>query len=207
VTLHKLEQQLPIDIIQELELYRVSKGEYLCRQGHDLNQLFLLVEGRLQVDAIQAFGNQAVFSFESPLSIIGDLEVFDSQQALCNVQTLEPCQVFAISMTAARQNNHPLFLRFIARSLGRKVYFSTHLQAQSSFPLEYRLTRYLLYKMTENGRSFKLENREALAALLGTSTRHLNRTLAQLETSGAIRFHNKTLDILHPEVLEVITLS
>jgi CRP/FNR family transcriptional regulator, putaive post-exponential-phase nitrogen-starvation regulator len=186
-----------------LALHKLSKGEYLCRQGGDLSHLFVLVDGKLQIDAFNAGGNHAVFSFASPLAVIGDLELFSRQRVFCNVQALEDSLVLAAPTTFMYQYGYddPTFLRFLLKHLGNKVHGLANLQAHALLPLDYRLAQYLLGRFSKNGHSFRLENREALAALLNTSVRHLNRTLGGLEASGTIRLHNKTVTMMHPQHL------
>ncbi len=203
LTAHGLETHLSRSLLEVLALHKLSKGEYLCRQGGDLSHLFVLVDGKLQIDAFNAAGNHTVFSFESSLAVIGDLELFHHQHVVCNVQALEDSLVLAAPITLVYQHGYsdPNFLHFLLTHLGKKVRALTNLQAHALLPLEYRLAQYLLDRFNTNGHSFRLENREALAALLNTSVRHLNRTLRGLEASGSIRLHNKTLTVLRAQHL------
>jgi CRP/FNR family transcriptional regulator, putaive post-exponential-phase nitrogen-starvation regulator len=203
LTAHGLETHLSRPVLEVLTLHKLSKGEYLCRQGGDLSHLFVLVDGRLQVDALNAGGNHVVFSFESPLAVIGDLELFSGQQVVCNVWALEDSLVLAAPITFIHEHGYddPTFLRFLLRHLSNKVTALTNFQANALLPLEHRLAQYLLDKASNYGHSFKLENREALAGLLNTSVRHLNRTLRGLEASGTIRLHTKTVTMIHPHQL------
>lgn len=203
----RLQDELSEPVIKMFDLYSVSKGEYVCHQGALLSYLYLLLDGKLQVDAFHPDGNLSVFSFEMPLSVIGDLELFDDQPAHCNVQALENCLVLAAPANSIRSYgyNEPTFLRFLISSLGKKVYFSTHLLANTLLPLEYRLARYLQFRMAKEGSGFTLEKRDALAAMLGTSTRHLNRTLSELKQCGAIELRNKTLTIQDAAMLTSIS--
>ena len=44
----------------------------------------------------------------------------------------------------------------------------------------------------------ELEHREVLAGMLGSSVRHLNRTLKSLSEEKIIRVHYKTVEIIDP---------
>ena len=96
------------------------------------------------------------------------------------------------------------FLRFLLRYLARKIDFSSTLLSQVSLSAENRLARYLLGRMKTDGAVFQLEKREALAALLGISVRHLNRTLKSLCTDQIIALKYKTAHILNPTSLNRI---
>lgn len=200
-------EHLPEKIVDVLELQLCQQGEYLCRQDENLEYFFLLLTGKLQVNSFQVDGSQAVFSFETPFSIIGDLELFDDNQIVSNVQAVDDSLVFVASAKTIRDYgyNDARFLRFIIRYLVKKLYFSSKLLSQVPLSVEYRVAQYLLHRLEKDGNVLKLEKRSPLAAMLGTSARHLNRTFKRLTTLRAIEVHNKTLIITDPQTLLTIT--
>jgi len=193
-------------MIEALQLQAYVKGEYLYRQDETAETFYLLLEGKLQVDYFHADGHQAVFSFVTPFSTLGDLELFEAWSAVKNVQALEDSLVLAAPAHLIRQHGteDARFLRFILHHVIQKIDFSSTLQAQTTLSLACRLARYLLYRLQKDGVVLHLEKREALAAMLGTSVRHLNRTLRQLSELGVIDVHNKTLTINDPQQLSII---
>ena len=179
------------------------KGEYLFFQEERLKQLYLLVEGKLQVDYLQPNGRQAVYSFETPFSIIGDMELLSDRVVTSNVRALEDCIVLAIPINLVNQyglTSIP-FLQFIIRYLSKKMYFASMLLAQYALSAESRLAHYLLERSHLEGQTIQLEKRDALAAILGVSVRHLNRSLKNLAEQNAIRLKNRTLVIVDPQAL------
>jgi len=62
-----------------------------------------------------------------------------------------------------------------------------------------------LYRMEKEGKILHLEKREALAAMLGVSVRHLNRTLKQMSALKTIEIQNKRLTIMNTQ--ELLTLT
>ncbi len=182
------------------------KGEYLCRQGEKAEFFYLLLKGKVQVDYFQVDGNRVVFSFETPFSIIGDVELFEDYQVLSNVQALEDCLTFTTSVATVREHGYddPRFLHFILHYLFKKLYFTSTLLSHIPLSVEHRLARYLLYRMEKDGPMIQLEKRESLAAMMGTSLRHLNRTFRQLIQLEVIEVHNKTLKIIEPQIIAAI---
>jgi CRP-like cAMP-binding protein len=174
-----------------------------------LECLYLLLEGKLQVGTIQVDGKQAVFSFETPFSIIGDLEVFEEYDVIGNVQVLEPSLVLAAPVEAIRCCGYDDtgFLRFLNRYLVKKVIFSSTLLAQVTLSVETRLAQYLLYRMEREEQVIQLENRESLAALMGVSVRHLNRTFRKLIELQAVEVQHKALTITNTQVLSDLAES
>jgi len=184
----------------------VPKGEHLCRQEEPQRFLYFLVKGKLEVDYLQLDGSHSVFSFETPLSIIGDLELICAENTISNVFAIEDSFVLAATMKTIRNYgmNDPFFLQFIIEYLSRKLRFSTFLLSQAAQSMNRRLAHYLLLRMRKEGTKIKLENRESMAAILGVSVRHLNRTLREIASAGIIAIHNKTLTIVNSQSLSSI---
>ena len=179
------------------------KGEYFFFQEEDLKQLYFLVEGKLQIDYLQPNGRQAVYSFDTPFSIIGDMELMNDRKVTSNVRALEDSWVLAADLSLVNQyglSSVP-FLQFIIRYLTKKIYFASMLLAQYALSAESRLAHYLLERSRLEGQTIQLEKRDSLAAILGVSVRHLNRSLKNLSEQNAIRLHNRTLVIVNPQAL------
>lgn len=198
-----MDEYLPEDVIRALDLCLYRKGEYLLFQQEELKQFFFLVEGKLQVDCIETGGKQVVYSFETPFSIIGDMELMDDQSVTANVQALQDSWVFRVPVCIIREKclDHVPFLKFLLRYLNKKLYFSVTLLTQHALSAENRLARYLLYRSRLDGKVIRLENRESLASIMSISIRHINRTLNNLAKMGAIHLRNKELTILDYDLL------
>lgn len=192
-----LSGSLPQEILASLQFRHVEKAEYLCHQGDELESFYFLVHGKVQVDAFHLDGKQAVFSFETPLAIIGDVELLEHKAVMCNVQATQDSAVLFAPATLIRQyayQNIP-FLLFMSKHLSEKLRAVTFLQTTAQLPLEHRLVRYLTHRATQEGTTFLLEKRDALASMFGASERHLNRSLRRLELQEFITLKNKTLHI------------
>ncbi len=186
-----------------MELRQYHKGEYFFFQEEKLKQLYFLVEGKLQVDYLQPNGRQAVYSFETPFSIIGDMELLNDRAVTSNVRALEDSWVLAADLKVVNQyglKSVP-FLQFIINYLTKKIYFASMLLAQYALSAESRLAHYLLERSRSEGQTIRLEKRDSLAAILGVSVRHLNRSLKKFAEMNAIRLKNRTLVIVDPQAL------
>ena len=162
-----------------------------------------MVEGKLQVDYLQPNGRQAVYSFETPFSIIGDMELLNDRAVTSNVRALEDSWVLAADLRVVNQyglTSVP-FLQFIINYLTKKIYFASMLLAQYALSAESRLAHYLLERSRVEGQTIRLEKRDSLAAILGVSVRHLNRSLKKFVEMNAIRLKNRTLVIVDPQAL------
>ncbi len=204
-----LAQSIPHELLALFELWEYEKGAYLCREGEKSETFFLLVEGKLQIGYLHPNGHQVIFAFESPLSVIGEFELFkESDRANnVNVKAVEPVLVLATPAENALRlgSNDPAFLRFLLRYLARKIDFSSTMLSQVSLSAEARVARYLIGRMGSEGSMFELERREALAGLLGISMRHLNRTLSKMALQNLIFVKNKRVQIINQKGLSALT--
>ncbi|HEJ9481190.1 MULTISPECIES: winged helix-turn-helix domain-containing protein [Proteus] len=98
-------------------------------------------------------------------------------------------------------------MTFICQQLSQKLYQSSLKHSQSPYSSEFKLRRYLFFKTQQEGLSFQLEKRDPLAAMLGISTRQLNRALAHLVSIKAITLKNKSITVLNCECLSYIDNS
>lgn len=201
-----LSEQIPTSILNALTLVSFSRGGYLCRAGEKIDSLYLLVEGKVQISFVHSTGQWTVFAFETPLSIVGELELIMDSVEMTNVslQAVADSLLLVAPLSIVHQYGYDdaRFLRFLLRNIVQKLYFSSTLLSQAPLSVEARLAYYLLDTYQQEGTPFQLEKREAVAALLGTSTRHLNRTLKRLAPAVAVR--NKTVYVHDPAILRTI---
>lgn len=206
---YSLVASLPPTIIERLELQFFEKGEFLLLQGEKLNNIYFLLEGKLQVGSLHPDGRQVIISFDTPFSIIGELELLNNQKIITDVLTFEDSLVFATPASVVREFglSDLTFLRFMIQCLAKKLYFDVPLMMQSTMSAEKRLAGYLLQLYSERNGYIRLENREVIASLLGLSIRHLNRNLRLFAQAGIITKSSKTVQIVEPDKLRNILES
>ncbi len=198
-----LQDHLSNEILNALELQLFEMGEYVYHQDEDAHTFYILVDGKLQIDYLHLNGNQTIFSLGEPLATLGELELFESFPAVKNVFVLETSILFAGAMDVVRKygGEDYRFLRFILHQIVKKLDFSSSRLVQTSLPLKSRLSRFLLEQQNSKGLVIKLERREVLAGILGTSVRHLNRTLKTLSEEKIIQVRYRTLEIMDSKKL------
>lgn len=173
-------------ILPYLELIRFNRQEYLCHEEESMAYLMFFVEGKAKVFRTLANGKSLLISFYEPFEVIGEVELIDNRKASCHAQALTVCYVLALNMKTARKllGEDVSFLKFACTILAEKLH---HLGSSSSvnlfYPLENRLASYILMvavkESTLEGQEqfYFHENLTHLSELLGTSYRHLLRTL------------------------------
>lgn len=180
--------------IQAMELVSFEKGEMVCSEGNRMDQLLLLVRGKLKVYKILPNGKSILIRFYKPLGIVGDMEFLTDFMVKGSVETVNECLFIAIKYQDLRDKAYedPAFLRFIIKHLSQKLYtLSNSASLNQLYPLEIRFASYLVsITVDENDHPHIEEIRTSklteIAELLGASYRHLNRVISQFVTAGLV---------------------
>ena len=113
-----------------------------------------------------------VFSFETDFSVIGDLELFSRAQraVFSTVQAVTDALIFTLPIDVIKERamHNPVFLAFMCRQLSDKLLNASLLHASGGLTAEYKLRKFLLFKIKQEGVQIQLENRELLAGRLGS---------------------------------------
>ncbi len=198
IDLFHLADHLNADLLRRLHVFHYPIGTAIFAQAAEQHMLYFLVAGKLQVNVIHPNGKLSVLAFLTPLAMVGDLELFDAETTQTNVICAEPSTLLALTKADALQFGYddPQFLRFLITHLSAKLTATSLLQSRAVLPLIYQLAAYLLNQPTHPDNPIVLESKIDLAALLGTTPRHLNRTLKRLAIDGVIQLQGHTLTIL-----------
>jgi len=180
-------------IIPQLRLVSYGKGEIICRSGMDVEYLQFLVKGRIKVIAALSNGKSLLLRVQEPLSIFGDLEMFDYSNYTANVEALVDCLCIVVPMGFVRKkySDHPPLLKFIIRRLGMKLHSISYISAENLYlPLKNRFSAYLLIHGERREKVIHLKSSFTdVSDLLGVSYRQLSRTMKQMEEDGL--FHKE----------------
>jgi CRP-like cAMP-binding protein len=182
-----------------MELFLFKKGEYICRDHEKLKYLLFFVDGKAKVYSTLSNGKALLLTFYEGFKILGDLEMINSEPATTNVQVIKDTYCIGISIEKVKTHllDDPKFLRYICNSLGEKLNRSSkNSSINLLYPLENRLASYIL----ATGENFD-ESLTEISELLGTSYRHLLRTLNNMCQKGLIKKGNTGFEIIDKKVL------
>jgi cAMP-binding proteins - catabolite gene activator and regulatory subunit of cAMP-dependent protein kinases len=195
---NKLENLFSEDMGRYMELYMFNKNEYICREEEILENMYFLVEGKAKVSKHLENGKSLLISFYSPITIIGDAEFVRNNPTDCSVQAIKDTYCIGIRFDIVRKIliNDCKFLVNLCSYLSEKLTnSSTNTSINLLYPLENRLASYIIaFSEIENSNTRKIvfrENYIEIAELLGTSYRHLSRTLNKLCLEGILKRDNK----------------
>lgn len=199
------------DMTNYMELYSFDKGEHVYMSNGDIEHLYFLVKGTVKIYTISKNGKALSLKFYNPLQILGDIEFIGNKLPTCNVQCLDDALFIVISFDDMRRyaNDDINFYKYISKIFSDKLSTSSHSNMHNfSYPLEERLASYILALSYDSENSnqnsdeveiFKLND---IAELLGTSYRHLIRTINSLMDKKIIYRKRNTIKILDRDRLE-----
>ncbi len=169
-----------------LTIRNYKKGELLCEQGSPLDEMLIITGGRVKVCSMAANGKTLLFCYSDPGATLGEVELMTHAFASSSAFALTDVQCIAIPFDRYRgyllSNN--AFLNRICLILAEIVSQNSINGASNIlYPFESRLCAYISM-MQENG--YFNQKLTELAEFLGTSYRHLLRTLENLCAKGVI---------------------
>jgi CRP-like cAMP-binding protein len=210
ISRYHIDDIFELEMKQYMELFLFNKNEYICKTDEKLEYLFFFVEGKAKVYSTLSNGKSLLLCFYKPFKVLGEVEFMHYETANSNVQIIEETYCIGISFENIRRFalHDSKFLRYACDSLGEKlIRLSKYSSINLLYPLENRLASYLLAytsKTVSEGRNIIVfeGNLTEVAELLGTSYRHLLRTLNDLCTEEIIKKNLHVYEILDLEKLK-----
>jgi CRP/FNR family putative post-exponential-phase nitrogen-starvation transcriptional regulator len=185
---------------------RFSPGENVIFLGEKSEYLYYLYSGRCQVSAIMENGRTVIINTLNGPCLIGEIELIKNDSPF-NVDALTECTCIAIDIGKCRDIilNDVSFLYHLCSSLVDKERKTALVLAHHiSFPLEYRLAKFILDN--SNGDVFRIK-KTVISESLGVSYRHLEKIMKKLVDEGTLRKEKLTYYITRRDVLDKLVSS
>lgn len=163
-----------------LILRNYAKGEFLCEQGFPMEHLLIVTAGRVKVCSMAANGKTLLYCFHDPGRILGEVEFMTNDFASSSVCAVTEAECIAIPHERYRDFllTNVVFLKRISHTMAEIITETSKNGASNIlYPFETRLCAYISTNHENGLFSQKLTE---LAEYLGTSYRHLLRTLDSL---------------------------
>jgi len=208
VSKYNINDFFTINMRPYMELILFKKNEQICKQDEEISYLFFLVDGKAKTYRLLKNGRTLLLIFNSPFQVIGDVEFMNKDVADSNVEAVEDTCCVAISFEYIRKfalSDHK-FLQFMCNQLANKLRKSTsNSSVNLLYPLENRLASYILefvISKEDIKENIKFQgNLVQVAQLLGSSYRHLLRTLKDFCDKGILRKCDGGYEILRKDIL------
>ncbi|MES9698046.1 cyclic nucleotide-binding domain-containing protein [Bacillus sp. JJ927] len=196
------------DMKPYMELIFFKKNEFICRENEEIDYLYFFVEGKAKAFNTLSNGKSVLLCFYDSLQLLGDVELIHSQKISSNVQVMVDSYCVGLPLGKVRNQlfHDATFLKCICGSLAQKLHrLSKNSTINLLYPLENRLASYML---AAGERAEQYDNRIVFngnltetAELLGTSYRHLLRTLNSFCDKEVIKKNNGCFEVMNIEVL------
>ena len=204
---YKINDLFENDMTEHMQLVKFEKNETILMAGEELEYIYLHVRGIASIQTALENGKSLLLRFSTPLTALGDVEIIESKKVQRTVKAENECIFIRISVKSIHNRcyNDPKFLRYLISEMSFKICgISKSAPINLLYPLKERLMSYLI--SLEDGadtskdgiRTYKIKE---MSELLGTSYRHLNRTISELIDEGIVERNNGKLTILDLERL------
>ncbi len=183
---------LPEEIWLNAVAIKYDKGEYLCREDERLEYLLFLLSGEAKISVSVSNGRILLLNFYRQEGILGDLEMMINKRSTTNVIAMSKviCVGIKINYCKEKLDKNIEFMKCMAIQLAKKLDTCSKNSAINLLHLlENRLCAYIEVASQES--VFK-ENLTEVAELLGTSYRHLLRTMNSLCEIGILEKKSRT---------------
>lgn len=180
----------------------------LCSTDNEMEALFVVLEGRVKIYTLSEEGKLRLLRLKTAPSLIGDIEYASGRNVLHTVEAVGVVTCLRIPFEALRTHNRTIeFTEHLLRGVSEKLFIeanasSNHLMST----LEERLAGYLV-SLSESGNDLFQDEmsqlkRKEVAEWLGTSYRHLNRTLQAFADEGLVERSRTKVTILDAKRLK-----
>jgi CRP-like cAMP-binding protein len=191
---------------------KYKKGEHIIKQGTKAGLVYILVEGRVGIQAQSKEGLRTTLIFHEAPHIMGHVELWRDKPSLANVVAIEKCEALELSKKdylTFLQSNHQLTINMV-KSLSNLIYDTarnTHVRMFGE--VDHLIANTLcsfarLYgEQRASGVLIQREiSKSELAAILGVARQTVIRALQGLERDGLIQVEGKDVLIPNLEALQ-----
>ncbi|MBC8062017.1 MAG: cyclic nucleotide-binding domain-containing protein [Clostridiaceae bacterium] len=198
------------DMRNFMELHSFQRGEQIYRTSEKTEYLYFLVKGKFKVFTTPKNGKTLLLRFYQPFQVLGDVELICQVNSICNLEVLNEVTCIGIPLEIIRDNcmKDTKFLNYIAQNLAQKLLESSISSSINLiYPLENRLASYILASLQDDENyqginGIATNKLTDMADFLGTSYRHLNRTLSIFQSKKLIKKHRNFIEIIDRKKLE-----
>lgn len=187
-----------------LRIFHYDRGEYVCHAGVKLSHLLLIIRGKVRVSVTGTNGKSLLYCINVDKGIMGSIELLTGAPATASGEAITPvsCLSIPIAENLAALQKSLSFMNYLCRELS--IIFeraSRNNAANILYPLQTRLCSYIAMTAEDGRFAEKLTD---VNALLGTSYRHLLRTLDSLCGRGILRKLSRGYAIADKAALEAL---
>lgn len=197
------------DMSAYMSLETYEKGEDILSAGDLMTHFYFVVEGQVKIYKTLENGKSLLIRMPKAMTELGSLEFIYKQRLVDScVQALTKTLVIKIPFSDLEKHTQKdiVFYKYLVKSLSHKLKTASNAASINiTYPFKNRLASYLIsvYNASKplDIEDIKIEKMTDLAHFLGTSYRHLNRVVNELEQEQIIKKEKRSFIILNYEKL------
>jgi CRP/FNR family transcriptional regulator, putaive post-exponential-phase nitrogen-starvation regulator len=205
---HNISDIFEGEVISSAELHNYEKGEQILKADSELIYYYFFVRGKIKVFSMLENGKSLLLRFYTDFDTLGDVEIFRNGIIRSNVEAVEDTLLIAIPVKILREKcyDNARFLHHMLYSLSIKLESISYNSSYNLlYPLINRLSSYLAEHITDKDYILLTSSYEDISDFLGTTYRHLHRTLNELESKRVIKCEGKKICILNRDELRILS--
>ncbi|MGN7479388.1 Crp/Fnr family transcriptional regulator [Solibacillus silvestris] len=181
----------PSELIAEIQWKTYEPNDAILTAGDEIDGLYFLVEGKYYVSSLEITGKELLLRYSKVPAILGDIEVLEQCTIQSNCIAAERCEFIFVPLITYKNclQNDALFAQLLLKELAYKLKTCTvSSRVNALSPVSVRLAAYYCTIASGNANSeYIISNKlDEVAALIGTTKRHLNRIMRQWQEEGLI---------------------
>lgn len=201
--------------ISKSELISIRKDEYLFYQEENSKYLFILLDGIVQIERVDANGKRMIMNrFDEIGTMFAEVYIYFSDKiydyscvAIKNAMVFAIPKEFFLNIDDLTQKYNYKLTQNMLKILSRKAFFlNQKVLILSSFTLRQKIASYLLQRVRESGLKNESLNlifkREELADFIGTTRPSLSREMLLMQDDGIIELDKNTFKVIDLEKLQ-----
>lgn len=191
----------------EFKPIKYKPGEYVILSGQTLDSFYFVLNGKLRIFQDYSNGKTLLIRVFDPFTVLGDIEYFQNQDAMCTVQAIEEVNLIKVpySYINTKYKDNLTFFKNILLQMSSKLLLTNEQALMNNvYTLDTRFASYLV-SMADKKNYVEISSLVDIASHLGASYRHLTRTIKDLTQKGIIEKVNRTIKILDPKKLYEIS--
>ncbi len=172
---------------ERLALETYQKGEFLTHEGEPIESLLFIIHGEVRVSVTGENGKSLLICFYSTDQIIGNMELMANIPAAATCEAISEVTCVAVPMDFYEQalRSNLYFVNFVGSRIAEMLAQSSRNNALNIlYPLKTRVCSYIAVMQQDGVFTAPLTE---TSELLGSSYRHLLRTLNELCQDGVLQ--------------------